>query len=184
MYRQLRPIHLRPFIWYHVHFRPRHLRPVHLRPHLHEAFSFETTYIWDHIHLRPHSFETTFVWDHIHFTPRWSEADLIYCESHFYDLPFTYLRETWSFARWLFIWSFARLRPSVSKVTPFAPFCPNIIASPVFCSTSICFFSLLLCVLFIDKGASFEVSSSHFLQTAGGIRRTATWTNTTRTTAT
>jgi len=44
-----------------------------------------------------------------------SEAVLIYCESHFYDLPFTSLRETWSFARWLFIWSFARLRPSVSR---------------------------------------------------------------------
>jgi len=43
--------------------------------------------------LRPHSFETTFILDHIHFTPCQSEAVLICCESHFYDLPSTSLRE-------------------------------------------------------------------------------------------
>jgi len=88
---------------------------IHLRPH-----SFETAFIWDHIHLRPHSFEVTFVWDHIHwdhihlrpqsfdttiilgphsflehihFTSCHSEAVVIYCESHFYDLPSTFLRD-------------------------------------------------------------------------------------------
>jgi len=43
--------------------------------------------------LRPQSFETTFILDLIHFTPCHSEAVLIYCESHFYDLPSTSLRE-------------------------------------------------------------------------------------------
>jgi len=77
---------------------------IHLRPH-----SFETTFIWDHIHLRPHSLETTFTWDHIHFgshsfyaTLKWSCFDLLWIT--FYDLPFTSLRETWSFAsQWM--WS-------------------------------------------------------------------------------
>jgi len=96
------------FIWDHSH-----LRPLHLRPYL-----FETTFIWDHIHLRPHSFETTSIWKYIHLRSysfhamlKWSCFDLL-CIT-FYDLPFTSLRETWSFASWLFIWSFARLRPSV-----------------------------------------------------------------------
>jgi len=199
----LRPIHLRPFIWDHVHLKPRHLRPrsfetysfettsfettviwdhshlrpVNLRPRSHETFSFETTFIWDRIHLRPHSFETTVIWDHIHLRPQSFETTLIwhhfiwdhfiwdhfmwdhfiwdhiYLRPHsfettsfettfiwdhihfrshsfyamlkwscfdllcitFYDLPFTSLRETWSFASWQFIWSFARLRPSVCR---------------------------------------------------------------------
>ena len=91
-------------IWDHIHLRPK---------------SFGITFTWDHIHLRttfiwgPHSFETTFIWDHIHLRPhsfasRQSEAVLSYCESDFYDLPSTSLRETCSFVRWLFIWSFAR----------------------------------------------------------------------------
>jgi len=204
----LRPIHLRPFIWDHVHLKPRHLRPrsfetysfettsfettviwdlliwdhvhmglfhlrprsfettviwdhihlrpqsfettfiwdlSHLRPHWFDTTSFETTsfettsfgttsfettssettFIWDHIHLRPfhlrpHSFETTFIWDYIHFRShsfyamlKWSCFDLL-CIT-FYDLPFTSLRETWSFASWQLIWSFARLRPSVCR---------------------------------------------------------------------
>jgi len=50
--------------------------------------TIETTFILDHIylkplHLRPRpfetcSFETTFIWDHIHFISRQSEAVLIY----------------------------------------------------------------------------------------------------------
>ena len=77
--RQLRPNHLRPFIWDHfiwdhIHLRPRHLRPLHLRPHSYETCSFETTFIWDHIHLRPvhlrsYLFEPIFIWDHILFRP-------------------------------------------------------------------------------------------------------------------
>jgi len=116
---------LRPFIWDHVH-----LRPVHLR-----LFSFESTFvsdhviwenfIWDHIRFRPQWFETTFIWDHFiwdyidlrshsfYAMLKWSCFDLL-CIT-FYDLPFTFLRETWSFASWLFIWSFVRLHPSVSR---------------------------------------------------------------------
>jgi len=80
----------------------------HLRPHSFEITAFETAFNLDHDHLRPHSFETTFIldtitWDHIYFTPRQSEAVLIYCESRFYDLPSTSLRETWCIARRLFI---------------------------------------------------------------------------------
>ena len=137
----LRPVHLRPhshetFSFKTTFMRPINLKPIHLRPH-----SFETTFIWDHIYLRPHSFETysfeaffiwyhihfrthsfetlsfetTFIWDHIYFTPRSGEAVLIYCVSDFYDVPSTSLWEIWSFARWLFTWSFERLRPSVSR---------------------------------------------------------------------
>jgi len=138
-------IHLRPFIWDHlfetinlrprsfetttfettfhlrlIHLRPLCLRPVHLRPVHLRPRSFETTFIWDHIHLRPHSFEATFIWDYINLRwhsfyamLKWSCFDLL-CIT-FCDLPFTFLRETWSFPRWLFIWNFARLRPSVSR---------------------------------------------------------------------
>jgi len=56
-----------PWLLRPIHFRPFIWDHVHLRPH-----SFETTFIWDyfiwdHVHLRPHSFETTFIWDHIHW---------------------------------------------------------------------------------------------------------------------
>jgi len=77
----LRPIHLRLFIWdysfetttFETTFIWDH---VHLRPR-----SFETTFIWDHVHyrffhLRPHSFETTFVWDHIHLRPHSFETTI------------------------------------------------------------------------------------------------------------
>jgi len=53
-----------------------YLKPVHLRSHSHktfsfettafEAYSFETTFIGDHIHWRPYSLETTFIRDDIH----------------------------------------------------------------------------------------------------------------------
>ena len=43
---------------------------------------------------------------------KWSWFDLL-CIT-FYDLPFTSLRETWSFARWLFIWNLSGLCPSVT----------------------------------------------------------------------
>ena len=87
--RQLRRIHLRPFIWDHfiwdhIHLT-KHLRPIHLSPHW-----FATTFIWDlfiwgHIHmilfhLRPHLFETTFIcvttiiWNHSHLRPHWFET--------------------------------------------------------------------------------------------------------------
>jgi len=39
------------------------------------------------------SFESTFILDRIHFTPCHTEAVLIYCESHFYDLLSSSLRE-------------------------------------------------------------------------------------------
>ena len=104
------------FIWDHSHLRPIHLRSYSFETaFIWDFFIWDRTVIWDHIHLRPHSFQITFILRHVQ-----SEAVLIYCESHFYDQPFTSLRETWSFARWLFIWSFARLRPPVSKVTPVA----------------------------------------------------------------
>ena len=61
------------------------------------------------IATRPQPFEIISILRHV------KKAVLIYCASHFYDLPFTFLWKTWSFARWLFIWSFARLRPSVSR---------------------------------------------------------------------
>jgi len=92
-------------IWDHIHLR---------------AHSFETTVIWDHSYLSPYSFETTFIWDYIHLRShsfyamlKWNCFGLL-CIT-FNDLPFTFLRETWSFPRWLFIWNFARLRPSVSR---------------------------------------------------------------------
>jgi len=79
----LRSIHTRPFIWDHIHLRPRHLwqhsfeliqsRSLHLRPH-----EFQTTFIWDHSHFRPHSFETTFIWDHSHFRPHSFETTFIW----------------------------------------------------------------------------------------------------------
>ena len=103
-------IHLRPhsfettFIWDHIHLRHIHLRPLHLRPLHLGPHSFETTFVWDYIHLRSHSFYGML---------KWSCFDLL-CVT-FCDLPFTFLQETWSFARWLFIWVFARLRPSVSR---------------------------------------------------------------------
>jgi len=125
------------FIWDHVHMRLLHLRPrsfettliwhhIDLRPQ-----SFQTTLIWEHIrlrplHLRPHSFETTFIWDCIHFRLHSFEITFTLCHVKvmlfwftvvcitFY-LPFTSLRETWSFASWLFIWSVARLCPSVCR---------------------------------------------------------------------
>ena len=75
------------FIWDHIHLR---------------QSSIETTFIWDlfiydRIHLSLCSFEAMFIWDHIHlnnihFTPCQSEAVFIYYESHFYDLPSTFLR--------------------------------------------------------------------------------------------
>jgi len=120
-----------PFIWDHVDLRPHSFQTtfiwdhIHLRPHSFETTSFETTFIWDHIllrllHLRPHSFKATFTWDYInlrshsfHSMLKWSCFDLL-CIT-FYDLPFTFLRETWSFPRGLFIWHFARLRPSVLR---------------------------------------------------------------------
>jgi len=175
-------IQLRPFIWDHVHLRPRHLKPrsfetysfvttsfettfiwdsvhlrrVHLRPHSFETFSFETTFIWDHIHsrpfiwdhihLRPRSFETTFIWDHIHLRPhsfettsfettfilghihfrlhsfeitfilRYVKVKLFwFTVYHFQWSAFHFSAGDWSFPRWLFIWKFARLRPSVSR---------------------------------------------------------------------
>jgi len=113
------------FIWNHL-FETIDLRPC----------SFDTPHgIWDHIHLRPRSSENTlieticiwdrihikfFIWDHIDFTTTLIEttlieAVLIYCESDFYNLPSTSLRETWRFARWLFIWRFATLPPFVSR---------------------------------------------------------------------
>jgi len=55
-----------------------HLRPVHLRPH-----SFESIFIWDHIHLRPRSFETTVTWDHIHLRPHSFETTFILDHIHF-----------------------------------------------------------------------------------------------------
>jgi len=119
------------FIWDHDIWDRDHLRPLSF-----ETCSFETTFIWDffiydHIHLRPRSFEITliwdfFIWDHIHLRSHWFEITSFLCHvkvqlfwftvnQDFYDLPSTSLRETWSFVRWPFIWSFARLRPSVSR---------------------------------------------------------------------
>jgi len=98
-------IHLRPrsfettAIWDHIHLRPQSFETTfiwdhsHLIPQSFETFSFETTFIWDHIRSSPQLFETTFILDHIHFTPCQSEAVLIYCESRFYDLPSTFLRD-------------------------------------------------------------------------------------------
>jgi len=61
--------------------------------------------------LRPHSFAITFILHH-------GKMRLFrFTKSHFYGLAYTSLRESWSFARRLFIWSFARLRPSVSTLT-------------------------------------------------------------------
>jgi len=44
-----------------------------------------TTFIYDHIHLRPQSIETTFIWDNIHFRShsfyamsKWSCFDLLW----------------------------------------------------------------------------------------------------------
>jgi len=115
--RQLRPIHLRPFIWDHVHLRPRHLRPVYLRPHLYETCSFEATVIWDHIHLRPvhlrpHSFETTIIWDHIHLRPQYLrphsfETTVIWDHSHLRP----HLFET------TVIWDHSHLRPHSFETT-------------------------------------------------------------------
>jgi len=78
-------------------FETIHLRPLHLIPN-----SIKAAFIWDYIHLRSHSFYAML---------KWSCFDLLYIT--FNDLPFTFLRKTWSFARWLFIWNFARLRPSM-----------------------------------------------------------------------
>ena len=131
------------FIWDHVHLRPQSFETTFIWDHIHlRPQSFETTFIWDHIHLRPHSFETTFISDHIHLRPHFISDhihlrphfiwDLIHLRPHsfyamlkwscfdllcitFYDLPFTSLRETWSFLMWLFIWNFSRLRPSVFR---------------------------------------------------------------------
>jgi len=116
----LRPIHSRP-----LHLRPRSFETcsfattftwdffiwddLHLRPQKIETTFIEITFIWDHIHLRPQSIETTFnwdtiIWDYTHLRShsfyamwKWSCFDLL-CVT-FYDLPFTSLLETWSFAR-------------------------------------------------------------------------------------
>jgi len=92
------------FIWDHDHLIPRSFETCSF-----ETCSFETTLIWDVIHLRlfqlrPHSFYATF---------KWSCFDLLCIR--FLWCTFHFLWETWSFARWLFIWRFARLRPSVIK---------------------------------------------------------------------
>ena len=114
------------FIWDHIHLRPHSFETTFIWDHSHlRPPSFETTviwdlFIWDHIHLRPHSFEATFIWDYINLRSQLFYAMLksscfdLLCTT-FYYLPFTFLRETWSFPRWLFIWNFARLRPSVSR---------------------------------------------------------------------
>ena len=65
-------------VWDNIHFRPIHLRPLHLRRR-----SFETWFISNHIHLRPHSLEwscfdllwITFLWSTFHS----SVEDLNFC---------------------------------------------------------------------------------------------------------
>ena len=77
-------------------------------------------FIWDHVQSRPHSFDTIFIWEHIHlrshsFYAKLKWSGLIYCEQHFYDVPSTYLRKTWNFARDIFILTFTRLNRSCPK---------------------------------------------------------------------
>jgi len=72
---------------------------IHLRPH-----SFVTTFIWDHIHLRRQSFETTFIWDHIHLRPHSFETTLIWDHIHLRPHSFETTFET------TVIWDYNSLR--------------------------------------------------------------------------
>jgi len=86
------------FIRDHSHLRPRLFQTTFIWDHIPlKPHWFETTFVWDHIYLRPHTLDTAVIWDHIHlnninFTPCQSEAVFIYYESHFHDLPSTFLR--------------------------------------------------------------------------------------------
>ena len=93
-----------------IYFRPIHLKPLHLRPRSFETtftwdFSFETTFTWDF------SFETTLILRHGKVKLFWFTVNHIFmiCRPLYCGRP-EVLQGDFSF-------EFARLRPSVSKVT-------------------------------------------------------------------
>jgi len=56
---------------------------IHLRPHSFETAFIWDLFIWDHIHLSPYSFETTVIWDHSHLRPHSFETTFILDHIHF-----------------------------------------------------------------------------------------------------
>ena len=107
---------------------PSKWRPWHVPclPYPRCATAFETTCIWDHVHLRPRSFETIhlqpFIWDHIplrprSFRPRSFETTFIWDHVHLraVHLRPVHLRPH-SFET-TFIWDHIHLRPHSFEIT-------------------------------------------------------------------